>query len=121
MAKWDIIYDGAVTKISNLNTENKFKDNLWNFLLNKEELELTEQSTLEQWFADWLLSSVKKENIWQNQLYKYVDEWIINEQLNENQKQKRDFMENRYSPILAFLYSTRNDLIRTKFYLYKII
>merc|ERR1712228_553802 len=113
---WNLIYEKTTTKIQNIDTNKSFEQNIFSFLIDREDLDLTQQSVLKSCFEDWLLSSIKKESTWNNELYRYIDDWVINQSQSNEQKQKREFMERYYSPLLAFLYSTKNDLIRTKFY-----
>eukprot|EP01083_Nonionella_stella_P007614 21943_1 len=97
-----------------------FSDNLWCFLLHKEEYELTQQSALESLFEDWLLSAVKKESVWNTELYPLLKDCIIRRDLdNDTNTLKRDFIESNYSPTLAYIFAIKNDLIRSKLYVHE--
>eukprot|EP01083_Nonionella_stella_P007613 21942_1 len=120
MAKWDMIYDATRDKITNIDSNSSFSDNLWCFLLHKEEYELTQQSALESLFEDWLLSAVKKESVWNTELYPLLKDCIIRRDLdNDTNTLKRDFIESNYSPTLAYIFAIKNDLIRSKLYVHE--
>ena len=101
LAKWDIVYDSTMKKLQSVDRSQSMNENLWMFLKDKDDLDLTEQSTMESWFRDWFKSSVKKGF--------EVDSWMRS--LDETQQK---YVEGQFSAELAFLYSTQSQRQFTK-------